>query len=278
MPVKTDDRELNGQQAAAAFTRQSAVFDSIYSTDMIVQYKRERVRTHVGSYLPPQASILELNAGTGEDALYFAGKGHRVHATDISEGMMQELEAKVADHNPGGRISCELCSFTSLEKLVQKGPYDLIFSNLAGLNCTDQLGGVLKSLPPLLKPGGVVTLVLLPGFCLWETSLVFKGHFKTAFRRFAGRRGAPAQIEGAGFRCWYYNPGYITQRLEKDFSLLSIEGLCTLVPPSYMEHFAEKYPQLYRFLQRAEDRLKYRWPWRSTGDYYIISMRKKTTE
>lgn len=275
MSIKTDAPDLQVQQAAAAFTRQSALFDDLYLPDTIVQYKRERVRMHVIRYLPPQGSILELNAGTGEDAIYFARKGHRVHATDISSGMQQVLAGKVKEARLENRISYEPCSFTELERLRQKGPFDLVFSNLAGLNCTPDLDKVLAAIEHLLKPGAILTLVLLPKFCLWESLLVFKGYFKTAFRRFSGSSGAPAQVEGIRFRCWYYNPSYITRRLDTAFSLLSIEGLCAFVPPSYIRHFPEKHPRLYRFLQRKEDRLKSRWPWRSVGDYYIISMRKK---
>jgi cyclopropane fatty-acyl-phospholipid synthase-like methyltransferase len=32
--------------------------------------------------------------GTGEDAIYFANKGYRVHATDISTGMLDMLQRK----------------------------------------------------------------------------------------------------------------------------------------------------------------------------------------
>src|ERR1700761_7217805 len=86
---------INELDAADAFTGQSALFDDLYSTNTIINYKRERVRDHVLQYLSPGSSILELNSGTGEDALFFAGKGHKVHATDISTGMQQELKRKV---------------------------------------------------------------------------------------------------------------------------------------------------------------------------------------
>ncbi len=53
------------------------------------------------------------------------------------------------------KVSFELCSFTELEKLKDKGPYDMIFSNFAGLNCTNELEKVLRSFPALLNPGGI---------------------------------------------------------------------------------------------------------------------------
>jgi len=273
--MKTMPAKMNEQLAEAAFTRQSVIFDEIYSGNTIVNYKRGRVRAHVLQYLAPSSAMLELNSGTGEDALFFAQNGHRVHATDISAGMQQELKRKMEMNGVDDNVTTELCSFTKLYRLTYKGPYDLIFSNFAGLNCTDRLDKVLKSFHSLLKPNGVVTLVILPKFCLWETLLLFKGKFRTAFRRFFSSHGTKAHIEGTYFKCWYYNPSFIIKNLKDDFDLLSIEGLCTIVPPSYIEGFAEKHPGAYKFLKEKEDKLKSRWPWKYLGDYYIISLRKK---
>lgn len=273
--METVVSHINEANAAEAFTGQSAVFDDLYSEDTIIQYKRERVRNHVLQYLPKNSYILELNSGTGEDAIFFAGKEHYVHATDISEGMQRQLTLKVKKNNLDDRITNELCSYTSLDQLRNKGPYDLIFSNFAGLNCTNELDKVLEPLPALLKANGIVTLVILPKFCLWETLLLFKGKFRTAFRRFFCLNGRTAHVEGHYFKCWYYNPSYITNRLKDQFDVLSIEGLCTIVPPSYMEGFAEKHPLVFTFLKKWEDSLKSSWPWKLIGDYYVISLRKK---
>lgn len=264
---------VNESHAAEAFSRQSVVFDDIYGEDGIIRYKRWRVRSHVEKYLQPGSHILELNAGTGEDAIYFAQQGHYVHATDIAEGMQQVLSSKSASLRE--QVTHEVCSFTQLDQLKNKGPFDYIFSNFGGLNCTCELDKVLASFNSLLKPGGRVTLVIISKFCLWETLLVFKGKFKTAFRRFFSKRGRRAHVEGAYFKCFYYRPSYVINQLKDNLKLLSIEGLCTIVPPSYIEGFAEKHPKAFRFLSRAENKRKAAWPWRSIGDYYIISLEKK---
>lgn len=266
--------QLNEQLAAEAFSRQSGVFDKLYSEDSIIQYKRQRVRSHVERYLPADASILELNAGTGEDAIYFARNGHRVHATDIAVGMQEKLREKVWQAGLNKNITAEVCSFTRLQQLKNKGPYDLVFSNFAGLNCTDRLDEVLKDLPALLKPGGLATLVILPKFCLWETMLMLKGKFKTATRRFFSSKGVRSHVEGNYFKCWYYNPAYVISKTKNHFEVVGLEGLCTLVPPSYMEHFAEKHAGLFSFLVKQENKLKSKWPWRGFGDYYIITLKK----
>jgi ubiquinone/menaquinone biosynthesis C-methylase UbiE len=266
---------INEQQASDAFSKQSTVFDAIYAENTIIHYKRERVREQLTKYLSANSFILELNSGTGEDAIWLAQQGHRVHATDISVGMQQILQQKVKTASLENDITNELCSFTELERLQQKGPYDMIFSNFAGLNCTDELNKVLQSFSPLLKPDGMVTLVLLPKFCLWELLLLFKGEFKTAFRRFSGNKGTKAHVEGTYFNCWYYNPSFVVEQLRSEFNLLTIEGLCTIVPPSYIEGFAEKYPKVYSLLVAKENKWKTKWPWKFIGDYYIISLQKK---
>jgi ubiquinone/menaquinone biosynthesis C-methylase UbiE len=272
------DKEIlmeNEQAAARAFSQQALVFDALDAGNTIIAYKRRRVRDHVERWLAPGSSILELNAGTGEDAIYFARKGHRVHATDIARGMQEALGEKVASEGLTASISRELCSFTELDTLQRRGPYDLIFSNFAGLNCTSELDKVLRSFGPLVKPGGQVTLAILPKFCLWESLLVFKGKFRTAVRRWFSSKGARSHVEGHYFRCWYYSPDYVIRELKDEFDLIGLEGLCTIVPPSYIEHFAERYPKLYGRLCRLEDRWKDRWPWKFIGDYYIITFRKK---
>jgi hypothetical protein len=67
----------------------------------------------------------------------------------------------------------------------------------------------------------------------------------------------------------------VIRALADSFDCISLEGLCTIVPPSYIEGFAEKHPMAYRVLRVWENKWKGRWPWKNVGDYYIISLRKK---
>src|ERR1700744_3189871 len=102
---------VNEKQAESAFTTQSVVFDELYSANTIVNYKRERVRNNMLQFLKPQSHILELNSGTGEDAIFFAQQGHCVHATDISAGMQGELKRKALQSGFSESISTEICSY-----------------------------------------------------------------------------------------------------------------------------------------------------------------------
>ena len=268
-------QQQNENNASQAFSKQSIEFDQLYANDGIIAYKRKRVRDHVLSYLKSSSNILELNAGTGEDAIFFAGLGHTVHATDISEGMQQKLREKTIKAGFINSISTERCSFTELNQLQKKGPYDLIFSNFAGLNCSNELGNILDSFNGLLKPGGMVCIVVLSKFCLWEFLLLFRGKLKTATRRLFSSGGKKAHINGIYFTCWYYSPRFVKKHLKQHYNVEKQEGLCCIVPPSYIEHFTEKHPRLFAFLRNWEERLKGYLPWKNIGDYFIISLKKK---
>jgi len=266
---------INELKVAEAFTKQAEIFDQLYGDDKVVQYKRKRVRDHILKYAKEKGSMLELNCGTGEDAIFFAQKGFQVHATDISSGMLDVLKRKVKGSVYENRITTELCSFTELEMLSGRRAFDYLYSNLGGLNCTADLNKVLESLGDLVREGGVITLVIISKFCLWEFLLMFKGKFTTAFRRILSANGRAAQVEGKNFRCWYYNPSFLRKSLKDKFDLIDLEGLCTIVPPSYIYNFADKYPKGFQLMINTEERLKNKWPWNRTGDYFIISFRRK---
>ena len=62
---------------------------------------------HVARLVPAGAHILELNAGTGTDAVQLARRGYRLHATDVAPGMLDRLHQKVRDLNLGDRLTVE---------------------------------------------------------------------------------------------------------------------------------------------------------------------------
>ncbi|QDK81069.1 class I SAM-dependent methyltransferase [Spirosoma sp. KCTC 42546] len=268
------ENNTNTKNAKIAFDTQSIIFDNLYADNSIIDYKRARTRSHLEKYLIKESKLLELNAGTGQDAVYFALQGHRVHATDISDGMLSQLAKKIVEKNLSKSISYEKLSFDKLSSLQNRGPYDAIFSNFGGLNCTDRLDNVLDSFAPLLKPEGTATLVIMPPFCFWEFMMLIKGNFRLAFRRLFAKKGASAHIEGVYFSCWYYWPSFIINRLNTKFKMVELVGLCTIVPPSYLEKFPQKYSTLYNLLINLENKLKNRSPFKYIGDYYIITLKK----
>ena len=99
---------------AEAFSRTAEKYDSFADDHPHLTRMRDKVYSHVARFVPRGARILELNAGTGTDAVQLARRGYFVHATDIAGGMLNRLRDKVRDLNLGQRISVEERSFLSL--------------------------------------------------------------------------------------------------------------------------------------------------------------------
>jgi ubiquinone/menaquinone biosynthesis C-methylase UbiE len=262
---------LENTKATAAFTAQSSVFDAIYRPSPIVQYKRERVRALLTKYLKPNSHILELNAGTGEDALWLAEQGHTVLATDVSPGMLVQQRQKFSASINANRLESLECSFLELDKLRGQ-TFDAVFSNFGGLNCTDRLDKVLADAATLLKPGGLMLLTIMPPNCFWEWLWIFTGKFGKAFRRWK-KGGTQAHIEGEYFTTWYYKASWIRSRLP-GFTHLTTEALCLAVPPEHHKRLIENRPRLFAFLKWKENVIK-SWPLlRGWGDYFVIVLQK----
>jgi hypothetical protein len=136
------------------------------------------------------------------------------------------------------------------------------------------LGDVLKQLPELLHTNGTATLVIMPPFCFWETGLALKGNFKVAFRRWS-KKGAKSHIEGKYFTTWYYKPSYIRNALKGRMKQIDLEGLCSIVPPEYLNSFVDKRPKTFIKLKKWEAKGSRKALWRGRGDYFIITLKKK---
>src|SRR5258706_8543380 len=254
-----------------AFSRTAKKYDAFADDHPHLTRMRNKVYAHVERFIPKDARLLELNCGTGIDAVALAKRGYAVHATDNAPGMLKQLPEKIASNNVGEKVTFQQCSFTELAQ-VQGAPFDAIFSDLGGLNCIPHLSAVIQQLPKVLHPGGLVTWVLMPPVCLWEIAEIFRGHPRLAFRRFA-RSGTPAYLEGLNFTVYYFTPKKVLQWFGTDYDCLTIEGLSVLTPTAESKNFAKRYKRIYRTLSWLDDRLALRSPWRGWGDFFIITMR-----
>jgi ubiquinone/menaquinone biosynthesis C-methylase UbiE len=256
---------------AEAFSRTAEKYDAFANDHPNQTRMRNKVYSHVERYIPAGSHILELNAGTGTDAVELAHRGYRIHATDIAPGMLERLQKKVQNYGLHEEITYQQCSFTDLEK-IQGAPFDAVFSDLGGLNCIPDLSPVIAQLPAVLRPGGFLTWVLMPPVCLWEMAEIFRGHPKLAFRRF-GSAGTRAHLEGLDFTVYYFTPEKVLKWFGEEFTCLSIEGLSVITPTAESRNFARRYTRLYRAMSWLDDRLATRRPWRGWGDFFIITLR-----
>lgn len=260
------------QNVSKAFSKQAPGFDKADAGNEILQWMRSRVYESTLPFWQPGEHVLEINAGTGIDALFFAQKGFFVHATDNAPGMLDALEKKVRENKMEDKITVQRCSFLELENIDEK-KFDHIFSNFGGLNCTDKVDKVIQSFFNLLKPCGTVTLVIMPPVCPWEIAYALKGNFKLAFRRF-NKSGTASHLEGEHFTTWYYTPKDIARMLGTDYEIVSVTGLGIVVPPPFLENFPKKHPKLFRKLIVLENSIATKAPYHSWADHFIVTAMK----
>ncbi len=258
------------QDARRAFSAQAPHFDSYEKGNVILQWMRRQVYTHLEEFLIPGDSIFEINAGTGIDAVYFAGRGHTVFAIDVAEGMLRELEQKTRSCHLEDKIHFERCSFTDIETLPER-QFDHVFSNFGGLNCIADLRAVTEKLPRFLKPGSMVTFVMMPQICPWEIFHIVTGNSKLAFRRFS-KNGTPAHIEGYRIFTYYFSPRQVIRSFGPNFRRVKLRGLAAFSPPPYMADFADRHPVLYRILSGLDERLSTLPPSNRWADHFIVTM------
>ena len=73
-------------------------YDELFSDTKIGLYLKQIVWNYLDENLPKsELNILEINCGTGVDAIYLAHKGHNVIATDQSAEMIKNAQQKLKD-------------------------------------------------------------------------------------------------------------------------------------------------------------------------------------
>ena len=263
--------ESQDEIIAEAFSRTAEKYDAFAEDHPHLTRMRNKVYDHVCGLLRPGSRILELNAGTGTDAVQLAQRGYFLHATEIAPGMLNRLRHKIGDLNLQDRVTAEERSFLSLDE-VPGAPFDAVFSDLGGLNCVPYLSPIIQQLPKVLGAGSVVTWVLMPRICLWELMEIFRGNFRLAFRRLT-QSGVRANLEGLQFNVYYFSPRQVLDWFGEDYDLLALEGLSVITPTAESKNFAKRFPRLYRVLSWLDDQLSLGWPWYGWGDFYILSLR-----
>jgi hypothetical protein len=134
--------------------------------------------------------------------------------------------------------------------LEDEGLFDGAFSNFSGLNCVEELSTVRRNLAGLLKPRAPVFLCMLGRFVPWEI-LWYLAHKdrKQAFRRFQ-RRGV--SCSDGDLKVQYPSRKEIGRLFAPEFRLRKWKGIGIALPPTYMEHWARRFPRVIRGLARVD--------------------------
>ncbi|HKR04403.1 MAG TPA: methyltransferase domain-containing protein [Bacteroidia bacterium] len=261
-----------------AFDSIAPFYDENFTFSNIGKFQRKRVYHFLEKVLPKNQSleILEINCGTGEDAVWFAKKGHRVIATDASEKMIEESNSKFLPLQEGPNSKFRTCGFDKLKEEFSNNKFDLVFSNFGGLNCIDdaQLKKLSADLFSLLKPNGKFIAVIMGRKCLWEQFyFLCKLNFRKALRRLS-KEGVYAAFGSQVQKTFYYSPAEFKKITGTEFRVTVKKPVGIAIPPSYLEPFFKNKTWLLKILNFKERLLSFSFL-SNFADHYFIALQRR---
>lgn len=259
------------------FDHIASAYDSVFTRSAIGMLQRKRVWNYVESVIPQLKGfeMLELNCGTGEDAMLFGERGFNVIATDISQEMLKLTQKKAEQFSMQSKISSHYLDLDSFNENLFDKKFDLVFSNFGGLNCINpaSLKTLLDRLPHILNPGGRFVGVIMPKFCAWETIFfLLRLQFKKAFRRMTSKE-VEADLHGVSIKAWYYHPSQIIKWSKANFKLVSLQPVGVALPPSYLERFFTLRRRWLLQLNRFEKKLSKSSLFSGMADHFVIDLK-----
>jgi SAM-dependent methyltransferase len=260
-------------QAGLAFDSIAEQYDDIFTRSLIGRAQRDAVWDTLRQTFRTGERILELNCGTGEDALFLSRLGVSVVACDASERMIAVAARRLSLMSGGAPVQLEALSTERIGELRDRGPFDGVLSNFSGLNCVADLAGVAQQLATMVKAGGRMVLVLSTRFCLWESMwYLAQADPARAVRRWKGH--VTASLGGAMVEVRYPTLRDIDRMFHPFFTLRSQKGIGVTVPPSYVERLARKHPRALDKLQTVDHAIA-TWPvCRSIGDHALLVLER----
>jgi SAM-dependent methyltransferase len=258
---------------AAVFDTLAPDYDARFTESTLGRILRRAVWRWLDRAFTPGDRVLELNCGTGEDAVHLAARGIRVLATDASPAMRDAARAKVNRAGLGASVDVRPAELERLDQTLaaSDGALDGAFSNFGGLNCVSDLPRAAGALAALLKPGARVVLCVMGPLVPWEWAwFAVRGQPGKGFRRLAG-----GGAEWRGITVRYPSPRALRRAFSTDFTFRRAGGLGVLVPPTYAEGWARRHAGLVERLDRWERRIE-AWPivpW--LGDHYLVELERR---
>jgi ubiquinone/menaquinone biosynthesis C-methylase UbiE len=258
---------------SALFDSIAQQYDGIFTNSIIGKLQRNRVRNYLDSWLPKHSlNILELNCGTGEDAIWFAKRGHNVLATDISEQMISITQNKIANSNLDQNIRTQKLDIYSIDRLLTSIKFDLVFSNFGGLNCLsgNEINSVSNKIKKLLNPDGKFIAVVMSDFCLIESIyFLFKLRLSDIFRR---KKNQQVDINGSSVLTYYYHPKRFHKFFIEDFVINKTIAIGLFIPPSYLNNYFSRKNKILKTLNTLENIFGDNSVTASMSDHFLIDL------
>jgi SAM-dependent methyltransferase len=243
---------VNATSAARAFDRIAARYDEVFTDSAIGRAQRNATWRELRREFHADDHVLEINCGTGEDALMLARSGVSVDAFDVSPRMIDVAEQRKGGQY-GASVRFQALAIEDLKRL--DGTYDGAFSNFGGLNCVQDLSTVARDLARLVRKNGRLILCLAGRFCAWESAWYGRrGDFRGASRRWRGAAEGKLS-DDCNVPVFYPTQRQIVDAFSPQFRLLRRRGIGVVVPPSYASGSIFGSPGFVRFAESCDGAL-----------------------
>ncbi|NNT71333.1 methyltransferase domain-containing protein [Flavobacterium sp. IMCC34852] len=253
----------------ASFDKAAINYDDTFTNTNIGKMQRALVYAELSKHLTSVQNILEINCGTGEDAIWLAKQNFNVTATDISPKMIEVAKSKA-------NLNFKVADINSITKTFEGSTFDLLFSNFGGLNCLSksELEKFFANSDSILSEKGKMALVIMPKNTLWEQFyFLTKAQFKNISRR--KQESVIAYVDGENVTTYYYNPKDIVNLAKANFETVAVKPIGFFIPPSYLDGFFKNKKGFLGFLDRLERGIK-NISWLSKyADHYLIILQKR---
>lgn len=244
-------------------------YDGVFTHSTIGHLMRLAVWKRFEARFLPGQYVLELNCGTGEDAIYLAKQGVRVLATDRSARMVHLAQLKVRNANLTSWVQVRKLAMEQLDRL-EVAPFDGAFSNFGGFNCVSDWATISRLLACRLRPQAAALICVMGPMAPWEWfGNLLRGRPKTAFRRLW-----PGGVNWRGITIRYPSIGKLRRAFSPDFRLLRVSGIGALLPPPAFEEWANRHLRLVGTLSRWERRLESMPPIPWFADHYLMELER----
>ncbi len=136
--------------------RQATVYDLVYRKAISSQVEIDFIEAAFKKHLEtPVKSIIDLAAGTGEQAICLAKKGYHVTAQDASPEMLEILRQKLIDQALTGQVSILECRMEETSAVKAFDAAIAVFRSVNYLTEEGQPEWAFRSVFRALRPGGI---------------------------------------------------------------------------------------------------------------------------
>lgn len=260
----------------------AADYDEDVGGNAVGMRMRSVFRQALGTTFSPRDFLFEIGCGTGMEALWLASRGAQVVATDISDAMVAQVQAKARAEGLSERVSCRKLSARDIGVLAREfgqETFDGGYCHAGALNMEPEIAVVPASVHDLLKPHARFVCSVINKVSLFEVvfyPLVLRP--RKAFRRLGNVVPIPISRKPPLSRyvvpARFYSPREMIRLFQKGFSLERLQALQVFLPPANLTDEYAKLQSLFVPAERMENWLSTVPPIRSWGHHSIMTFRR----